>query len=495
MSRIIAALRSHASRNPHTPALMGDSLTLSWKELLEEVETLAKALEGVRALGLLLDNGPQWVIADLAALASGTTCIPIPVYFSTEQVRHALQDAGVDHVVCDAPELADNLVSARSRSLLTVAGKQLSCLHLDVEPGRRHSGIAKITYTSGTTGNPRGVPLSLQQIEKVALSLKNIAKGTVQDRALVLLPLSTLLENIGSIYAPILAGATLLVPDAASLGFSGSSQVDALVLGQKLQHLQPTTAILVPQLLKLFIGLAAERLLPKSFRFLAVGGAPVAATQLAQAQSLGLPVYQGYGMSEAASVVAMNGPEDNRPGSVGKLLPHCGLRIAEDGEVLLSGTEFSGYVHEQNVSTEAWYATGDLGFLDEDGYLFINGRKREVIISTYGRNVSPEWVESELLADASIVQAVVFGNNRPCLCAVIVASGDADAENVQQAVDRVNSRLPDYARVQEFVLADQPFRRAANELTANGRPRRRQIEARYQAFLTQLHEGRHEQVL
>ncbi len=495
MSKVIAALHSHASRNPQAPALIGEQLTLSWKELLEEVEMLASALQGVEALGLFLHNGPQWVIADLAALASGTTCIPIPVFFSAEQIRHALQDARVEHVICDAPEFADKLVSVRSRSLLTVGGKQLDYLHLDAEPGRQNSGIAKITYTSGTTGNPRGVPLSLQQVEKVALSLKNVARGNAQDRALVLLPLSTLLENIGSVYAPILVGATLLVPDAASLGFSGSIQVDARALGQKLQHLQPTTAILVPQLLKLFLGLAAARLLPKSFRFLAVGGAPVAASQLAQAQSLGLPVYQGYGLSEAASVVAMNWPEDNRPGSVGKLLPHCGLRIAEDGEVLLSGTGFSGYVYEQNERKEAWYATGDLGFLDEDGYLFINGRKREVIISTFGRNVSPEWVESELLADVSIAQAVVFGNNRPRLSAVIVASGAADAESVQQAVDRVNSRLPDYARVQEFVLADQPFRLAAGELTANGRPIRGRIEAHYQPFFTHLHESRHEQVL
>jgi long-subunit acyl-CoA synthetase (AMP-forming) len=485
MSKVIAALQTHASRNPHKPALIGDHLTLSWAELLEAVETLRESLQGVKTLGLFLRNGPQWVIADLAALASGTTCIPIPVYFSGGQVRHALRDAGVDHVICDAMASINDLAAVRSQSVLTIAGKQLGYLHLDGEPGLQNSGIAKITYTSGTTGNPKGVPLSLRQIEKVALSLKNIARGDALDRALVLLPLSTLLENIGSVYTPILAGATLLVPDAASLGFFGSSQVDALTLGQKLRDLQPTTAILVPQLLKLFIGLAATQRLPESFRFIAVGGAPVAASQLAQAQSLGLPVYQGYGMSEAASVVAMNGPLDDRPGSVGKLLPHCGLRIADDGEVLLSGTGFSGYLHEQNESTEAWYATGDLGFLDEDGYLFIDGRKREVIISAYGRNVSPEWVESELLAEASIAQAVVFGNDRPCLSAVIVGSGDVDAESIQQAVSRVNSRLPDYARVQEFELAEQPFRLAAGELTANGRPRRGRIEVHYHSFLTQ----------
>ncbi|WP_419617978.1 AMP-binding protein, partial [Thiolapillus sp.] len=468
MSKVIAALRHHAAHRPDEAALLGDALRLTWGELLAEVNELADRLRDGQVLGVYLPNGPHWVIADLAALAAGITCLPVPLFFSPDQIRHALRDAGVDRIICQRASLFDEGLPTAREETLIVAGKLLSYLQLEDVKDSLFLNRAKITYTSGTTGNPKGVPLSLQQMEGVAISLKEAAAGSTDDKALVLLPLSTLLENIGSVYVPILAGATMLVPDADSLGFSGSSQVDARTLGKKLQQLQPTTAILVPQLLKLFLGLAATQMLPSSFRFIAVGGAPVSAAQLAQAQALGLPVYQGYGLSEASSVVAMNGPDDNRPGSVGKLLPHCGVRVAHDGEILLSGTGFTGYVQEPVGLSAVWYATGDLGYVDKDDYLYIDGRKREVIISSFGRNVSPEWVESELLTESGIVQAAVFGNSRPFVSAVIIAAPSADMKSIRQAVTRVNDRLPDYARVGAFVLAEQPFQAETGELTANG---------------------------
>ncbi|WP_457666657.1 AMP-binding protein [Thiolapillus sp.] len=494
MSKIIAALQNHADSRPDEIALLGDALQLTWGELLVVVRELAGKLPAGQVLGVYLPNGPHWIIADLAALAAGVTCVPIPLFFSPDQIGHALRNAGVDRIICADPSLFDGQVATTTQETLNVAGEPLSCLHLEHVADNVFLNRAKITYTSGTTGNPKGVPLSLQQIEKVAVSLKEMAAGSAGDRALVLLPLSTLLENIGSVYAPILAGATLLVPDAASLGFSGSSNVDARILSKRLLQFQPTTAILVPQLLKLFLALAEKQMLPKSFRFIAVGGAPVAAAQLARAEALGLPVYQGYGMSEASSVVAMNGPDANRPGSVGKLLPHCEVRIAQDGEILLSGTGFAGYVQEPEGLPAVWYATGDLGYLDEDDYLYIDGRKREVIISSFGRNVSPEWVESELLAESEIVQVAVFGNNRPFVSAVIVAAPDTDLKNIHHAVTRVNDRLPDYARVGAFVLADQAFQAEAGELTANGRPRRGEIRKHYEQAISHFYESKHEQL-
>jgi len=495
MSQIIAALRRHAVLQPDAPALVGEHSALTWRELHEQVRGLSAKLQGVGSLGLLLGNSLQWVIADLAALATGITCVPVPHFFSPDQVRHALQDAAVDHVICEHAEAFGAVSLAFGSAELSVAGKSLHLLKYDYQQKTSHAGIAKITYTSGTTGSPKGVPLSLPQIETVASSLFKVAEGSEEDRALVLLPLSTLLENVGSVYIPVLAGACILVPDAASLGFHGSSRVDAASLGQKLQQLQPTTAILVPHLLKLFIVLAEQQMLPDSFRFIAVGGAPVSASQLAQAKNLSLPVYQGYGMSEAASVVTMNGIADNRPGSVGKPLPHCRMRIADDGEIMLFGTAFHGYVHDQGHVDREWFASGDLGYRDEDGYLFVNGRKREVIITAYGRNVSPEWVESELLTEASIAQAAVFGNGQPFLSAVIVPAAGQEQADIQHAINRVNLRLPDYARVQQHVLAPQPFLPQHGELTANGRPRRKQIEAHYQDLLSASYERKHEHVL
>lgn len=488
MNRILAALEQHARQRPVAIALQGDEAVFNWQELRAAVVQLAARLEGSASLGLLMENSPAWVIADLATLRLGITCVPIPPFFSQEQIRHAVADANIQVLLTDNPSLLESVCAIDQREHFTLADKNLCLLKLQDMPELRYPGIAKITYTSGTTGKPRGVLLKTDVLEEVADSLCQAAQAGPEDRALALLPLSTLLENIASLYVSILAGAQMLVPVPASLGLQGSSKLDASMLAGSLQLLRPSAVILPPQLLKVFIGLASACVLPDSLRFIAVGGAPLALKQLQQAEALGLPVYQGYGFSEAASVVALNRPAENRPGSVGRLLPHCQLRIGEDGEIFIKGATFSGYVHAEPVPPDSWLSSGDLGYLDDDGYLYINGRKREVIITSFGRNVSPEWVEAELLAEPAIAQAAVFGNQRPFLSAVLVPAAGVTPQDLQAAISRCNARLPDYARVMGSVLAQQPFNAAQGELTANGRPRRQVIHAHYQTMLEKSYE-------
>ena len=127
------------------------------------------------------------------------------------------------------------------------------------------------------------------------------------------------------------------------------------------------------------------------------------------ARVAGLPAYEGYGLSECASVVALNAPGAVREGSVGRVLPHATLRIDEAGEIHVRGATMLGYLGEEGASPEE-VATGDLGFINDDGYLYVQGRRKNLLITSLGRNVSPEWVERELLAHTSIGQAVVFGD-------------------------------------------------------------------------------------
>jgi long-subunit acyl-CoA synthetase (AMP-forming) len=340
-----------------------------------------------------------------------------------------------------------------------------------------------VTYTSGSTGAPRGVQLSLKAIGTVSASLAEAAAASRDDRALVLLPLSILLENIGSVYVPILAGAEIIVPDAGDLGLIGSSQVDAATFAAALQRIRPTAMILPPQLLKLLVALAKQHVLPNSFRFIAVGGAPVGIGLLDEARELELPVYQGYGLSEACSVVALNTAEKNRMGSVGRLLAHNKLRINEDGEIIIIGETFNGYLKGNGRNTDGELATGDLGYLDEEGYLYVTGRCRDRIITSYGRNISPEWIESELLSQPLITQAVVFGNDMPCLAAVLVLAQhdpqDINVDVIDGIMQEVNDRLPDYARVCDYVIADAPFSVASGELSACGSPCRAAIGQHY----------------
>ncbi|WP_457676618.1 AMP-binding protein [Thiolapillus sp.] len=487
MSRILQALALHAARRPRDLAVQGDEQHLSWRELEQESGKLAGVLGNVSCLGLFLNNSPAWVTADIAALRRGIRCVPVPGFFSLEQQRHVLEDAAVDALLFDHVDMAGFLDADWEVRKIPVAGQSLVLARRRQGDRSRIPVAEKITYTSGTTGRPRGVRLGMETVETVALSLCRLSGATADDRALALLPLSILLENIGSLYVPLLAGATMLVPSPGKLGLDGSGSVDAARLAAGLALFRPTAAIVPPQLLKLLTGLAGAGRLPDSFRFIAVGGAMLPASQMEAARSLGLPVYQGYGLSEACSVVAMNSPDACRDSSVGRVLPHCELRIADDGEILVRGALFRGYLHGENWNLDKFLPTGDLGYLDEEGFLHVMGRKKNLLVTAYGRNVSPEWPEAELLAEPEISQAAVFGDGRPWLSAVLLPAAHADMEKVRRAVERANARLPDYARIMGHVPADEAFTPLNGQATANGRLRRDRIYRIYRHRIDALY--------
>jgi len=486
MSRLLEALEAHAGARPRQTAVEDGERKLSWSALWDEVASLAARLEhNPLPLGLFMENGPSWLVSDLAALAAGRTCLPLPGFFSDAQLGHALRDAGTAEVLCDSPETIQRVAEVKAVTRLRVAGRLLFLLRLDRKGSQPPADTAKITYTSGTTGTPRGVPLSLGRLEQTAAALAEAAEAGPEDRALALMPLSILLENIGSLYVPLLAGATLLLPSPRFLGWDGVTRLDPPSLSSALQRLDPTTAILTPELLKLFLYLRRRNALPSGFRFLAVGGAPTPAALVEEAAHLGLPVYQGYGLSEAGSVVTLNRPDANRPGSCGKPLPGMEIRIETNGEILVRGSGFRGYLG--HPTADEWLATGDLGHLDEEGFLHVRGRKKQLIINSLGRNISPEWVEAELLAEPEIHQAAVFGEGLPSLVAVLTPAPGVDGSAVEVAVERANGRLPGYAQIGKWIEG-KGFHRETGELTANGRLRRNVIHERYRSQLEELHE-------
>jgi len=218
----------------------------------------------------------------------------------------------------------------------------------------------------------------------------------------------------------------------------------------------------------------------------AVGGARVSPHLLARADAVGLPVFEGYGLSECASVVALNRPGAVRPGSVGKPLPHVQVRIANDGEVLVAGSTLLGYLEEAPVTGE-WWATGDLGHLDEEGYLYLDGRSKHQFITSFGRNVNPEWVESELTQGGVIAQAFVHGEALPHNLALLWPLDPAASdEAIEQAVRHCNAQLPDYAHVHAWRRLPAPLSPIDETLTANGRPRREAILQRYHTLLSDI---------
>jgi long-subunit acyl-CoA synthetase (AMP-forming) len=492
MSCVISALKEHACRTPLQIALQDQGGALTYGELPGLVDGLADQMleTAPQAVGILADNGVAWALADLAALQAGIPVIPLPLFFSPAQLLHVLKAAGIEEVLTDQPERLQNAlqlsevsVSPFYRELKRIRLPATVTTHSTLPVGTR-----KVTFTSGTTGEPKGVCLGLAALESVAASLQMASGAKPDDRHLCLLPLSTLLENIAGIYTPLLAGATVCVPRLADVGLSGSSGLDIRRMLAALGNWQACTAIMVPQMLQAMVVMGQNGAqMPTRLRYLAVGGAPVSASLRENAEALGLPIFEGYGLSECASVVAVNQPEMQRKGSVGKPLPHLRVEFADDGEILVRGGHSLGYLGDGRVGE--LIATGDFGHFDADGFLYITGRKKNIFITSFGRNVSPEWVEGEIAAHPGIAQAAVFGEARPFNSAVIVSWPGATAAAIQTALDKANERLPDYAQVRAWVAASEPFTPVNQLATANGRLRRDRIHGQYASQIDILYQS------
>lgn len=482
-------LALHALRRPEHPALAWPEGQIGYRALLQQVEAAVVLLQqtGVEVLALDVENGPAWVVLDIAAMQLGICLIPLPPFFSPGQLDHVLRHSGTQAVLTDDPQrlrkrLGKLLVDAESS--LQVVASQLAWIETAAavrgqEKKLLPEGVNKITFTSGTTGEPKGVMLSWAQIRPVVESLAGATLMAEDDRHLALMPLAVLLENIAGVYAPLWAGASVMLLPMAKVGLSGSSGLNGETMALALGESRATTAIFTPQTLQGVIeALESRPAIPLSLRFAAVGGAPVSPRLLRRAAELGLPVFEGYGLSECASVVCLNTPAHHRPGSVGRPLPHLQLTLSDEGEVSVSGQPFVGYLGEAPSASDRW-PTGDLGELDDDGFLYLRGRRRNVFITAFGRNVAPEWVERELTLEPAILQAAVFGEARPCNVAVLVPGSAATSSDIEAALARANRTLPDYARVSRWLPADAPFSPANGLLTGTGRIRRTALLERY----------------
>jgi long-subunit acyl-CoA synthetase (AMP-forming) len=398
--------------------------------------------------------------------------VPLPLFFTAEQQAFVLGAAGADALLEEAAP------RGTSGATLAVAGERLALVRRLAATLPMPAGTRKVTFTSGTTATPKGVCLG-EAMLGVADGLAQALAPLAVRRHLCALPLPLLLENIAGVYAPLATGATVVVPAADSVGLTGSSGFNPAALDAGVLRHRADSVIVLPQMLRAWSAWrAAVRAGPlPTLKFVAAGGAHVGASAIAQARLAGLPAYEGYGLSEAGSVQTLNLPHADRPGSAGRVLPHARLRVDADGEIRVAGSLMLGYLGSHAAATPAWLATGDLGRIDAEGFLHIEGRRRNVLITSFGRNVSPEWVESELQASPTVAQAVVLGDGQPALAAVLwPARAQADDDELAQAVARANARLPDYARVARWVRGREPFSTAAGMATANGRPKRDAIE-------------------
>jgi len=443
-----------------------------------DFRTLAGLAGGVAAraahlperVGLLAPNGIAWLAADLGLVAAGRTVVPLPGFFTDLQLRHIAADAGLSAV------LTATETTARAIGLgLRVEPIEGASAPLRPEPCVRGG---RVVYTSGSTAAPKGVRFGQAQIDAVCAGLLQALKLDGRDRTLSLLPFSLLLEAIAALYLPILAGGRSTIGDDL-LGLPPATAAARLVAAT--EQARPTALVLVPELLRLWLGAlaASGRSAPGSLRFVAVGGAMLPPALAGAAERLGIPVLEGYGLTECGSVVALNRPGRRRAGTVGRALPGCRIEIV-DGEVTVRAPgAMLGYLGSPDRPPGTPVHTGDLGELDADGYLRVLGRRDSLLVLANGRNVSPEWLEGLIACDSRVARAVVIGQGLAGAVALLEAA---------------HGELPSASELCRLCAdAPAPVRPAAvlplaagelarlGLLTANGRPRRPAIHTRFRA--------------
>lgn len=476
--RIEALVGSAPRVVPERIALDDGTRTVTFGELAALVNGEAEFLRSTGGLrfALLADNGCGWVLADLALHHLNRLNVPLPRYFTESQLRHVIDDAGIDTLLTDGELASGSFHEFACLGRSPVSGLQVFRRDVADRPWVA-ADVTKVTYTSGSTGEPRGVCLSAATLDCVTRSLVAATAELHITRHLCLMPLPTLLENIAGVYAALRSGATCLVPGSAASGMSYGS-LDHQKLLSTIARSQPQSLLLVPELLRLLVAAArAGFAVPKSLKFVAVGGAVVSNELLEEAAQAGIPVYEGYGLSECASVVCLNSPQAHRRGSVGRPLPHVKVRVGSGGQLFVAGAVMSGYLGDSRSHGLREIATGDIGEFDSDGFLYIRGRMRNLFITSMGRNVSPEWIERELTQQAGIRHAVAFGEAQPTVSALLSPSAGMDDAAVESAVQLANRRLPDYARVHRWFCMPEPPTFENGLLTANGRLRRDRVLA------------------
>ena len=518
---------------------------------------------GDRAM-LVAENRPEWAIADLAIMTAGAITVPAYATATSEDLRHVLIDSGARAVIVSGALAARMLPVARDALCplvialdpgvalddLAVLGWEALLAEGAALPGDAHDlamrpareDVACLIYTSGTGGTPRGVMLTHANILHNCWSAFDLVEelGRGDEVFLSFLPLSHSYEHSAGQFLAISIGAEIYYAEgadklAANLLEARPTITTAVprlfeAMHQRIRHQVRSHKPLRRWLFERAVALGTKRyeaphalsvlerlldaLLDRLVRAkvrqrfggrlkaLVSGGAPLAYHDGVFFQALGVPVFQGYGQTEASPFISCNRPRKIKLHTVGPPLLGVELKIAADGEILARGAMvMKGYWGDPagtaEVVRDGWLHTGDIGRLDEDGYLQITDRKKDIIVISGGDNISPAKVEAELTREPEIEQAMVYGDKHPYLVAVLVpeeqlarrAAGELHAV-LANALERANRRLSPLERVRGFIVAPAPFAIADGTLTPTLKIRRHRIRERHRDALEALYQTR-----
>jgi long-chain acyl-CoA synthetase len=538
---------------------------VSWSEIAEQGRRVACGLiaAGLKRgdhVALMSENRVEWLYCDLAILAAGGVTVPIYPSLPSRVAGYIAEDSESRLAIVSNRELAARLSGHDHPSRIFMIDSDISRWvdnkpdpEIENELASRLEGltpdqVATVVYTSGTTGDPKGVMLTHRHFVEAGRSALQAFHLGSDDLILSYLPYSHVLERVDGIFIETMAGCSFWL----------ARGLDTLV--EDIQAARPTVMLGVPRVFEkvyeavfdqvhgqpvykraifkwaLGIGAArlhgvpgpwlrlrvriAEHLVLESLRtrltggrlrFFISGGAPLNEKVEEFFWSLGVKILQGWGLTESTSGVTSNTEEEHRYRTVGKALPGVQIRIEPDGEILVGGPcVMLGYKNKPEATAEAisdgWLKTGDMGFLDSDGFLTITDRKKDLIKTSGGKYVAPLPIESQLENDRYVKASLVVGDQRPYVVALIVPDWEAlRADNgllsergslandaalharFSAAVDQVNTGLASFETVKYFTLLDRDFTEAEGELTPTLKKRRHVIVDHFQTQIDAMY--------
>ncbi|MCL2754956.1 MAG: AMP-dependent synthetase/ligase [Oscillospiraceae bacterium] len=483
---------------------------ISYEDFVGQVNALGTFLMtqglGGKHIAVISENRYEWIVAYLAAICAGVV-IPIDRDLPEESIHHLLEqgdaeavfysdvyedimaNSGVKTKICfDNPEYADALAKGAEQA----AGGNACFTGLGIDNDR----LASMIFTSGTTGFSKGVMLSHRNITNNIHNATTFEKYGEHEVMLSILPYHHAFECTLGIMASLAFGCTVCINDSLKY------------IPENLQLFKPTVMFLVPAIVNAMyskltaIETAIERALTPfevqelvfGGRLSAIfsGGAPLNVELITKFRDYGISLLQGYGLTETSPVVTatkFDRINDSNIASVGEVIPGCEVKIAPDGEIWIKGENVMLGYYKNPEATEAvitedgWFKSGDLGYIDENGFVFINGRKKNLIIASGGENVYPEEIEQYLynIKGELIEDALIYGGDdvqetgREVVTAVIVPKferpeTEEDApltreqvlEGIRDAVDEINEKLPVYKQIAKIKFRERPFEKTTS---------------------------------
>ncbi len=520
--------------------------SITWDTLAQQVRRMAAALQelGVRPgdrVVQLSENSPEWIVCDLAIQMARAVHVPLHASLSAEQIAYQVVDSeanivlfgdrqqaallstavhqlptGLTFVACQPGKsrIRRNTVLRMADLMAGVTDQAATAIEQQALELATADDLASILYTSGTTGDPKGVMLTQRNFVSNTLSSIQSFDLRPDDFRLCFLPFSHVFARTCELYSWIAMGSELALAECREK------------IVRNCQELKPTALIGVPFFYnRLYQHLmrkgtavhsgSLQRLLGGRIRGCLSGGAPIGDQVVKYFETQGIPLLQGYGMTEASPVISTCTDAAYKIGTVGKPIPGVKVKIADDGEILAQGPNImAGYWKRPEdtarVIRDGWLHTGDRGQIDEEGYLTITGRAKEILVTSGGKNISPTTIEILLTEDPMIIQAMVVGEGRDYLSALIVPDPDALKAEIkargiwvfskagavshplirelyQQTIAQRLKRVSYYEQVRRFHICDQGFTPENGLLTPTLKLRRDLIRQRYATEISTMY--------